>query len=377
MMSPTDRQERIRWWRQEVIRDARVAVIGAGALGNEVLKNLALLGVGEIHIFDFDTVEISNLSRTVLFRSGDVGRKRAKAEVAAERLRELHIAPQAAIAGHSLDVVWDLGGGFFRRVDCVLGCLDNLEARLAVARHCYQFGTPFIDGGIRELDGRVQLHRTGSGACFDCMIGEGERSQLEARYSCEKVMKSHVESGLVPTVQVTSALVAALMCQEAVRCLHGMPVRFGSMMTWYGGSLDFDCLEMQRWPGCFTCSVAPMARVQNLPLGPRHTGRDLVESLPAGWRVILPSPFLRAVRCGEGGHAIPIGKPSHRCVERELVCPEHAGDLLTEMEKDERLCMTTPREVLERSLQDLGIPAEAALFGECGTESALFVLNEA
>src|SRR6516225_7212376 len=83
-----DRYSRLRlisWWRQERLRDARVLVVGAGALGNEVLKNLALVGLGTIYVIDLDEVERSNLSRSVLFRSEDGGR--AKAEVAAHRAR--------------------------------------------------------------------------------------------------------------------------------------------------------------------------------------------------------------------------------------------------------------------------------------------------
>ena len=78
----------ISWWKQEVVRDATALVIGAGALGNEVLKNLALMGIGNLIIADFDTIEDSNLSRSVLFRATDRGRR--KVDVAAERVKELN-----------------------------------------------------------------------------------------------------------------------------------------------------------------------------------------------------------------------------------------------------------------------------------------------
>ena len=76
--NPFDRQERIEWWSQQKLRDARVLVVGAGAIGNETLKNLALLGVGNILICDMDTISTSNLSRTVLFRKEDTGKKKAE-----------------------------------------------------------------------------------------------------------------------------------------------------------------------------------------------------------------------------------------------------------------------------------------------------------
>ena len=70
-------------------------VVGAGALGNEVLKNLALLGVGTTYVIDLDDVEPSNLSRSVLFRAEDGGQP--KAEVAARRAGEIN--PEVAIRG--------------------------------------------------------------------------------------------------------------------------------------------------------------------------------------------------------------------------------------------------------------------------------------
>ncbi|MBI4708275.1 MAG: ThiF family adenylyltransferase [Candidatus Omnitrophica bacterium] len=73
----------ISWWDQEKIRNAKVMVAGAGALGNEVLKNLALMGIGHIFIVDFDTIEAANLTRSILFKEKDNGRK--KAEVAASK----------------------------------------------------------------------------------------------------------------------------------------------------------------------------------------------------------------------------------------------------------------------------------------------------
>ena len=61
-----DRYARFRliaWWDQQKLAAAKVLVVGAGALGNEVLKNLCLLGVGHVYVVDFDTIEESNLSR--------------------------------------------------------------------------------------------------------------------------------------------------------------------------------------------------------------------------------------------------------------------------------------------------------------------------
>src|SRR5206468_5134179 len=105
----------IGWWDQQKLAAAKVLVIGAGALGNEIVKNLALLGVGNILIADLDRIENSNLSRSVLYRKEDNGR--FKAEVAAAAAREIY--PDARIHSFNGNVVYDLGVGVFRWADLV------------------------------------------------------------------------------------------------------------------------------------------------------------------------------------------------------------------------------------------------------------------
>src|ERR1700690_1793765 len=83
-----DRFSRLRlipWWDQEKIAKCRLLVVGAGALGNEILKNAALLGFTQVVVVDLDRIEESNLSRAVLYRSEDVGRFKAEAAACAYR----------------------------------------------------------------------------------------------------------------------------------------------------------------------------------------------------------------------------------------------------------------------------------------------------
>ena len=85
------------WFKLDRLKQANVLVVGCGALGNEVLKNLVLFGVGHLVIVDFDVVESTNLTRSVLFRREDAETGRPKVLVAADRLREInpsvHILP--------------------------------------------------------------------------------------------------------------------------------------------------------------------------------------------------------------------------------------------------------------------------------------------
>ena len=163
-----DRLRLIQWWNQNRIANAKVMVVGAGALGNEVLKNLALLGLGKIHVVDFDLVQPSNLSRSVLFREKHTGKR--KANVAAEMIRELN--PDCQVVAHHADVINNIGLGLVREVDLVIGCLDNREARLWVNRMCFKTGTPWIDGGIQEINGVAKVFRPPHGPCYECGMTE-------------------------------------------------------------------------------------------------------------------------------------------------------------------------------------------------------------
>src|SRR5262245_61243299 len=78
----------IGWWDQNKLSRAKVLVIGAGALGNEIIKNLALLGIGNLLVADKDRIENSNLSRSVLYRESDAGE--LKATVAARSAKEIY-----------------------------------------------------------------------------------------------------------------------------------------------------------------------------------------------------------------------------------------------------------------------------------------------
>src|SRR5258706_14994732 len=115
----------ISWWDQERLKKAKVLVIGAGALGNELLKNLSLLGVGNVVVADMDRIENSNLSRSVLYRSADNGSYKAIAAAAAAR----DVYPDIRAHAFVGNVVYDLGLGVFRWADVVIGGRHNPAGR--------------------------------------------------------------------------------------------------------------------------------------------------------------------------------------------------------------------------------------------------------
>src|SRR5229473_4413485 len=217
-----DRFSRFRligWWDQEKIRAARVLVIGAGALGNEILKNLALLGFSNIVVGDLDSIESSNLSRSILYRAKDIGRR--KADVAAEAVRE--IFSEASVHPITANVVTGLGLGLFGWADLVLAGLDNREARLWINRSAWKMNKPWIDGAIEGINGVARVFLPGSAPCYECTLGEMDWKLLEQRMSCNLLLREANAEGKVPTTPTISSIIAGIQVQEAVKLIHGLP----------------------------------------------------------------------------------------------------------------------------------------------------------
>jgi adenylyltransferase/sulfurtransferase len=220
----------ISWWDREKVQNAKVMVIGAGALGNEVIKNLALMGIGHIFIVDFDKIEAANLSRSVLFREAD--NNRSKAEIAAARAKSIN--PDVHVQYLNGDVTTKLGLGIFRRMDVVIGCLDNREARLAVNRFCYWMNKPWVDGAIQELLGLVRVFVPGQGACYECTLTEQALRDLSLRYSCPLLARQNILLGKVPTTPTIASIIGAMQSQEALKLINNMPVEPGKVTHFNG-----------------------------------------------------------------------------------------------------------------------------------------------
>ncbi|KAL0918633.1 hypothetical protein M5K25_010652 [Dendrobium thyrsiflorum] len=164
--------------RQEIGEFARVLVVGAGGLGCELLKDLALSGFPNIDVIDMDTIEISNLNRQFLFRLQDVGK--SKAEVAAKRVMErvsgVNITPHfCRIEEKEID--------FYNDFNIIVLGLDSIEARSyinSVACSFLEYDSddnpipetikPMVDGGTEGFKGHARVILPGMTPCFECNI---------------------------------------------------------------------------------------------------------------------------------------------------------------------------------------------------------------
>lgn len=229
------RQELITWWDQSRLLSAKVLVVGAGALGNEVVKNLALVGVGLVDIVDMDIVEHSNLARCVFFRTEDEGsfKATALARAAAE------INPDVQMRGFPVPVQ-RLGLAELSKYDLIIGALDNREARAWVNQAARKLGVYWIDGAIEGLRGLARMFGP-DGPCYACTLTEADWIQMSHRKSCALIAPEEILTGKTPTNATTAAVIAGVQVQEAIKLLVGqteMLSLVGRCWTFTGDSMD-------------------------------------------------------------------------------------------------------------------------------------------
>lgn len=202
------RHNLIDWFKQEDLQKHSVGVIGAGAVGNEIIKCLSLLGIGSILVCDLDTIEIHNLTRSVLFRDSDLGL--SKAEVASLRATEL----DSNIKATSItDDFWrSLKLEDIQKLNCIFCCVDNFEARIKLNKLCSLLSIDLINIGIDSRFGSVEYFPFSSNSdspCFECNLPYSVYARISQRYSCGWLRKVAVEEKLIPTTIITSSLAAA------------------------------------------------------------------------------------------------------------------------------------------------------------------------
>ncbi|MEW5938773.1 MAG: ThiF family adenylyltransferase [Chloroflexota bacterium] len=362
--------EFISWWEREKVQNAKVMVIGAGALGNEVIKNLALMGVGNLFIVDFDKIEAANLSRSILFREAD--NRRSKAEVAAARAKNIN--PQVHVQYMNGDVTTQLGLGILRRMDVVIGCLDNREARLAVNRFCYWINKPWVDGAIQELLGLARVFVPGQGACYECTLTEQALRDLSLRYSCPLLARQNILLGKVPTTPTIASIIGGMQSQEALKLIHSMPVEAGKVTHFNGLNNEMhttayvpreDCEshwtygEITELPArAERTTLADLLRIARADLGP-----DAV--------IELDQELITALECPNCHTTEKILKPLSEVSYESAHCPT-CGVL---RESTMTHVITGEEPYLHRTLSRVGVPPLHILRANNGVEYKFYELT--
>jgi molybdopterin/thiamine biosynthesis adenylyltransferase len=260
---------------QRKIRGSSVLVAGAGAIGNEVAKNLAMLGVGKIVIADRDVVEMSNVSRMVFFRETDLGKN--KAEVLAKNIHARYpYAETTAFRGDLAKMPLKL----YLDSDVVVCGLDNVISRIYLVQTSRQYGIPLVDGGIIGLNGRVHVYIPPNDACPICMFPPNQYSRIVGlRNPCD----APPDQEATPSFSTSISLVSSILAQEVIKLVLGID-EYRSKTKWPESSGEplravlfvdlknnrYTTVGMKRGEKCYVCgkegtAKAP-ARIMEFPI---------------------------------------------------------------------------------------------------------------
>jgi molybdopterin/thiamine biosynthesis adenylyltransferase len=210
------RQRLIPGWEQSRLAAATVIIVGVGALGNEVAKNLALAGVGRLVLCDPDVVAETNLSRTVLFGPGDVDTPKAVAAAAALP----RLAPDVLVSPRVADMVSGVGLGELGDADLVIGCVDTIRARVQLLGRCALAGAVLLDGGTSPWGAEIRLRLSPGEPCFGCTLSASQRSVSDLPWSCaEPLPDAHPQAAAIATTAVCAGWLSAV----AFGLLFGKP----------------------------------------------------------------------------------------------------------------------------------------------------------
>lgn len=239
------------WFKKEKVKNARVLVAGAGALGNEVVKNLALFGIGQIYVVDFDKIEISNLTRSVLFREEDAYNHSYKSEIVAKRAMEIN--PQIKVTPIVGNLFSEVGFGLYKSVDVIIGCLDSRIARYLLNRLAMRAGKTWIDGSIENMTGVVRVYTPGI-SCYECGLSREEFNNIMLRTGCADVVRMQGNAGRVATTPISASIIGAMQVQEAMKIIHladDEPVPFktlqGKMLRYEGLTNSVNTYKYASW----------------------------------------------------------------------------------------------------------------------------------
>jgi molybdopterin/thiamine biosynthesis adenylyltransferase len=306
-----DRYARLRlipWWRQDVLRAATVFVAGAGAVGNEVIKNLALVGIGRVIVLDKDHIELSNLTRSILFSQADV--RSSKAQTAAARAQAIN--PDVTAIPIEADLA-QVGIGWLDGVDVVISCFDSLYGRIILNRACARLGIPWINGGLGDqtdiFKATLSLYHAPDGPCFECALSPGmadaELQRQLGTGGCGATEQQAQALGAVPSTPTMASLLGALQVQEALRLLHAKaeqpqtspPPAWGQFACYQAATHETFTLKQARNPRCPCHAPIRIKRVpgftHNTPLVALWAQADLPSDAVLG----LPAAIVSAIRC--------------------------------------------------------------------------------
>lgn len=306
-------RELLAGYRRDVLEAAVVTVVGGGMLANNLVQTLALSGVGEIRVIDFDVIEPSNVTRSPLFR-----REHASPDKPRFKARELALSALAISYAHAPTVRFaterleSVGLGALVGSNAVAACVDNLPARVRLAEWTRLLGAPLIESGVNGHSGHVSVfpNRDADEPCYRCAFPTADTGS----FSCRTYAEAAAAAGRIPATQALGAAFGgALVAEHTILALHGEFPLAGCFLSLDLRSGRTNRLGVRRDPLCpGGHRRLDGSGVETIDVG----SRDPLESVFAAIRarvaqprIALPTPYIVEAPCTNCGAGVRIGRP--------------------------------------------------------------------
>ena len=315
------------------LKQAKVLCIGTGGLGAPLGLYLAAAGVGRIGLVDFDSVDLTNLQRQILFGTSDIGRP--KIEAAADRLRNLN--PDIQMDQFETRLTSDNALDILKNYDIVVDGTDNFPTRYLVNDACVILGKPNVYGSIFRFEGQITIFGAPAGPCYRCLYPEPPPPGL---------VPSCAEGGVLG---VLPGIVGAIQAAETLKLIigKGEPL-IGRLLLFDALAMRFRELKLRKNPECPVCGEHPtITKLIDYAEFCGVRGEEAASAAQSTVPEIAPRAlkarldrgddlFILDVRepheyqiCNMGGHLIPLGELSRRVNEldssREIVAHCRSG----------------------------------------------------
>lgn len=236
---------------QERICNAKILVIGAGAIGSSALYYLASSGVGNIGILGDANVELADVAAQILYTQKDVGKSKLK--VAKSRLKAIN--PHTNIALHKGEFSPQNIAEIVRNYDIVLDCADSFAPKFAINAACVREGKVLIHGGIVDFSVQLMSIRPHISACYSCVYGLPKGFSLDFGDKCESNQNSNTPTcaksamlgalgGILGSMQATQAIKILCDIKESL---------FGSLITLHTREMQLKTEKFEKNKNCPIC----------------------------------------------------------------------------------------------------------------------------
>ena len=345
----------VSWWVKDVMQQVKFIIIGAGALGNEVAKNLALLDARNMTIVDIDTIEYSNLTRSVLFSDKDLGSK--KAEVLAREVHRLN--PDANVEAIHGDVIYGVGLGYFQEADVILCCVDNRLARLFINRYAFLFDKTWINGSIENLMGRLEVYQRDL-HCYESNLTELEWQHIRYRMGCADVARRSESVGRIATTPISASIIGAMQVQEALKVVHGYDKQLASVHSLFYDGWSGTYLEIKNTlPNPDTQSRLLASQIVSAPFSHKDTLGTLRQWMDSehnvrGATFMLRHDLVLEAICEPMNITLDRPIPAQNLMEYfAKIAPQYIDEEIFIINQTNRI---SERQLDQMSMAELGIP---------------------